>query len=657
MNNNHKNLLDNILLSLKDDEREDMKAFHSFFQSVEEEFNERLEKKLHDHPAFHRSFKEISQTFQKEQRRIALEIQYEAVFNNNWEPYIEDQTNQGIRFAKMGMDFFIWYDMIAMIRNILRPLLFEESNKEMNEIFTIMKGKNRFFDIRMCIIAEAYLNEKKRIIEEQKRKLAKSEEGQKQAQAIAHIGNWEKSFISKRVDWSDETFKILGLRPGEVSPSEEVYLSLIPPEDIENVKEMFKAAEKGKPYSLVHSIVRKNGEVRIVRTESQPLVNEKGSCVGMYGIIEDITEKKIAATENERLSNVIQRSLNEIYMFNSDTLKFEYINDGALRNLGYTMEEMLNMTPQDIIPKYTPSKFKKLVELLVDRMEEKVVFETDNKRKDRSLYPVEVHLQLIKEDYKRIFVAIIIDITERKKAEQIIKRNANLLAFQNSQLGDFCNIVSHNLRSPLVNMNLLVDLIEESEDINEKQKLIKKFKPIINNVNETFNELLESLQIQQNLEIKSEKVVVKNYFKKIVEGFEGQIAQSNGIIEADFDEAPVIYFPPKYLSSMLHNLISNALKYKSPQRTPIITLKTIMENGNIVLSVKDNGLGIDLNQHGEDLFKISKVFHNHPDAKGFGLYITKTQVETMGGRIWVESKPKTGSTFFVEFKNPDINPR
>src|SRR5690554_7891602 len=108
------------------------------------------------------------------------------------------------------------------------------------------------------------------------------------------------------------------------------------------------------------------------------------------------------------------------------------------------------------------------------------------------------------------------------------------------------NIVSHNLRSPLVNMNMLVDLIEESDDDLDKQKLIGKFKPIINNVNETFNELVESLQIQQDLEVKSEQIVVKKYFKNVLKGFEGQIALTDAVIRADFDEAPVISFPPKY---------------------------------------------------------------------------------------------------------------
>src|SRR5690606_26795145 len=207
---------------------------------------------------------------------------------------------------------------------------------------------------------------------------------------------------------------------------------------------------------------------------------------------------------NLRLSNIIQKSLNEIFMFNSESLKFEYVNEGALRNLGYSFDEMLEMTPEDIIPKYSSSKFEKLVDYLIERNEEKIVFETKCKRKNGSLYPVEVHLQLIKEEYKRTFVAIIIDISERKKAENIIRRNNDLLAFQNTQLGDFCNIVSHNLRAPLINMNMLVELIENSQDDQDKQSLIEKFKPIINNVNETFNELLESLQIQQDLEVKSE---------------------------------------------------------------------------------------------------------------------------------------------------------
>src|SRR5690606_9612235 len=164
----------------------------------------------------------------------------------------------------------------------------------------------------------------------------------------------------------------------------------------------------------------------------------------------------------------------------------------------------------------------------------------------------------------------------------------------------------HNLRSPLANMNMLVELIEESEDDLDKQKLISKFKPIINNVNETFNELVESLQIQQDLEVKSERIIVKEYLKNVIKGFEGQIALTNAAIRYNFDQAPVVYFPPKYFSSVLHHLISNALKYRSPHRLPEIYIKTKRENGDVILSVTDNGLGIDIEKHKNELFKRSE---------------------------------------------------
>src|SRR5690606_32983825 len=201
---------------------------------------------------------------------------------------------------------------------------------------------------------------------------------------------------------------------------------------------------------------------------------------------------------------------------------------------------------QDIIPKYTRSRFKRLEGSLQANTVGKTGLETENKRKGGRLYPVRVDLQLIRDDYKQLCVAIISDVTVRRKYESIIQRSDDLLAFQNTRLIDFCNIVSHNLRSPLVNMNMLVDLIGESEDHQDKQKLIGKVNPIINNVNETFNELVESLQIQQDLEVKSERIVVKEYFKNVLKGFEGQIALTDAVIKTDFDEAPVINFPPKY---------------------------------------------------------------------------------------------------------------
>ncbi len=239
---------------------------------------------------------------------------------------------------------------------------------------------------------------------------------------------------------------------------------------------------------------------------------------------------------------------------------------------------------------------------------------------------------------------------KEKRAKELVGINKQLAA-QKLQLEDFCNIISHNLRAPLVNISMLVDFIIDAQDEAEKNEIGENLKVSTVLLNETFNELIESLQIKQDSSIRSENLSLDDYIKKACDGLMGQIMKSKAIIEVDTDKAPVINFPSKYLSSILHNLISNSLKYASPNRQLKIKIKTAKTDESVILSVSDNGLGIDTVKHKDNLFKIRKVFHHHPEAKGFGLFIIKTQIEAIGGRIWLESKPNKGSVFYVEFRN------
>lgn len=144
---------------------------------------------------------------------------------------------------------------------------------------------------------------------------------------------------------------------------------------------------------------------------------------GLFILSMDITTRKKAEQESKRLLDSLQRSLNEIYMFNPDTLLFQYVNEGALKNLGYSVEEIKKLTPLDLKPEYTEQDFRSLVSPLVTDEKEKIVFFTHHRRKNGSLYPVEVHLQLIKQETQKLFLAVILDITERKKAEEEIKKS------------------------------------------------------------------------------------------------------------------------------------------------------------------------------------------------------------------------------------------
>ena len=254
-----------------------------------------------------------------------------------------------------------------------------------------------------------------------------------------------------------------------------------------------------------------------------------------------------------------------------------------------------------------------------------------------------------------------IDIKRIKAENKIIKANKNLekivvdrtmyLTTQNKQLEDFAHIISHNLRGPVSNLHSLLNFYKEEETIEEKDELMEMFEKTVNNIGSTLNELLEVVSIRHESKKDREKIIFETVFSKITTTFQGQILELNADVSADFSEAPEIEYSSTYLESIMQNLLSNALKYHTPNQNPVIHFATTNTDGRIELTVSDNGLGIDLSKNGSRLFGLHKTFHKHPEAKGIGLFLTKTQVEAMGGTISATSKVNEGTTFKIVF-NP-----
>lgn len=242
-----------------------------------------------------------------------------------------------------------------------------------------------------------------------------------------------------------------------------------------------------------------------------------------------------------------------------------------------------------------------------------------------------------------------IDITERKKMEDRQALLLKQISIRNNQLVDLFNIIVHNLRTPVGNIRMLIEMMTHTTDESEKNGLFEYLYPLLDNIGMTLDELMESIQISQDTEIETDINELDACLQKVLAGVQVSIVKSKATIDCDFSGAPVVKFPFKYLENILLNLVTNALKYQSPDRLLHLKIRSFKNNGEIILSVADNGLGIDLKKHGDNIFKIGKTFHKHPEAKGFGLFMLKTQVEAMNGEIWVESYQGVGSTFFVKF--------
>jgi PAS domain S-box-containing protein len=248
------------------------------------------------------------------------------------------------------------------------------------------------------------------------------------------------------------------------------------------------------------------------------------------------------------------------------------------------------------------------------------------------------------------------NIKLRNHAQLITKQKLQLEEFnqhlenKNKQLSSFAHIASHNLRAPVSNLTILKDLYKENTDIKDKVVLFSKVEIVIDCLNETLNELIDSVKIQGNTDIVHDPVIFETIFAKTLGILDIQIVDSKAVVTSNFCEAPNIAYPKLYMESILLNLLSNSIKYRALDRIAKIHFHTEIINNEILLIATDNGLGIDLKKYGHKLFGLNNTFHRHSDSKGVGLFMTKTQIEAVGGSVTVESQVDRGTTFKINLK-------
>ncbi len=235
------------------------------------------------------------------------------------------------------------------------------------------------------------------------------------------------------------------------------------------------------------------------------------------------------------------------------------------------------------------------------------------------------------------------------EANKRISEHSEVVSLQNKKLMDFYHIITHNLRAPLANLTGLIALIKQSSDEKEKQDLMGHITASVSSMDNTVNQLLEAMQLSVQKEEDSGPSDFAQAFATAAEGLNSQIEIAGAEITTDFTKAPLVKYPAQLLVSLFHNLLSNSLKYRSPSRKPQVNVRSFEEEGNVVLRFEDNGLGMDLEKYGDRLFRAGRVFHQHPEAKGIGLYMTHMQMVSYGGNIRAESKPDQGTTFIVTF--------
>ena len=220
---------------------------------------------------------------------------------------------------------------------------------------------------------------------------------------------------------------------------------------------------------------------------------------------------------------------------------------------------------------------------------------------------------------------------------------------QNTRLLDFAHIVSHNLRSHSGNLTMLIDLIKIENPEFFQNEFLPLLEQAVGNLRDTIKHLNEIVLINSQQKSDTEIVNLTNQIKQAISNLSPELAKTSCNLHNTINEDIFIEFSSTYLENIITNLLSNAIKFRSENRPLEIIISAKKTTDQVIFSITDNGLGIDLDKHREKLFGMYKTFHPKEGSRGIGLFITKYQIEAMQASIEVESKVDQGSTFTIYF--------
>jgi len=236
-----------------------------------------------------------------------------------------------------------------------------------------------------------------------------------------------------------------------------------------------------------------------------------------------------------------------------------------------------------------------------------------------------------------------------RQTRDLTQTNLELIE-QNTRLEQFAFIISHNLRSPMARLVGLSAILNFADDPRETAEIVKLMVKSTQDLDQVIKDLTLILGIQKmNVKVLSE-IALDGLFQKVVATLEQEIADTKAKVTSDFTNLNGITSLPPYMESIFYNLLSNSIKYRHPERSPVIHVKSKTADGYGLITFEDNGLGIDVEKHKENLFNLYKRFHFHTEGKGMGLYLVKTQLAALGGRIEVNSKVNEGTRFSIYLK-------
>ncbi len=449
--------------------------------------------------------------------------------------------------------------------------------------------------------------------------------------------------------------RILGFDDNEILGKS--FFMLLHPDDAERVTNFFDEAlvkPGDSPPIQFRYLTNKGTYLSLEAVGNNQLDNP--AINALIVVSRDITER-INAGDAIRASEEKFRSLvhniSDIISIISPAGQILYQSSSAKQRMGYAENELSNRSIGEIVhPEDFPllmGAFGRLIQTggTSDPMEFRIM------NKDGTYFYIEAQAtnQISNPNIQGIVITSR-DISQRKKTEEERKLLIEELTKNNADLTQFSYIVSHDLRAPLTNLIAMIKLLDFSTIQNPRSlKLLKGFKTSTFKLRDTLNDLTDVLLVKNNINVEIKMLSLQEVFVSVLQSVSSLVERSGAVINVNFADAPVVKYSETYLESIFQNLLTNAIRYASPDRAPQINIVTKIRDNSILMTFADNGIGFNMNMVKGKIFGLHQRFHHHPESRGIGLYLIHSQITSLGGAITVDSEEGTGTTFFITLKN------
>ena len=419
-------------------------------------------------------------------------------------------------------------------------------------------------------------------------------------------------------------------------------------------KEKINRSQKSISEEFEQIFLSKTSQRIWAKVSVSSILDHNGNYNGALAMLSDITERK-TVEKNLRKSEIKLKEAQELAHISNWEIDLitnvNFWSDEFYNIFGFTKEQ-IKPSLEVFMSLIHPDDYvfaKKSIEKTFETLKEGA-FEVSIKKKDGTVRQVFTKWKFEFDQTNkpiRLF-GTLQDVTDRKNTEAEHEKMINEIILRSKNLEQFTYIISHNLRAPVANILGLSTILRGDITETERKTIYEYLCSAVDHLDDIIKDLHKILQAKSEIINSKESVYFHELVSAIKVSLHHVIQKENVTIITDFTNVDKIVIVKSYIYSIFYNLIANSIKYRQADIETIIKITTKEDKDHVRILFKDNGLGINLKENGDNLFGLYKRFHPHIEGKGLGLFMVKTQIEVFGGKISVKSEPNIGTEFTIE---------